>query len=210
MNNEYYVDPIFSDPIYNSKINLDLKPYVGLSLIEKQNSHSVDEDGKTLDNPTRVSTELYILNNEKFKNLKNEILTHLNVYTKDILKYTNNFKITTSWITYTNPGSRGILHRHRNSLLSGIVYLQTNENSGNIIFEKYKNVNDFYVDRKEHNLFNSELWYYKPFDNKIVIFPSDIFHRIDKNKSNILRISIAFNAVPVGTFGMSDSALTIK
>jgi len=210
MNNEYYVDPIFSDPIYNSKINLDLKPYVGLSLIEKQNSHSVDEDGKALDNPTGGSTELYILNNEKFKNLKNEILTHLNVYTKDILKYTNNFKITTSWITYTNPGSRGILHRHRNSLLSGIVYLQTNENSGNIIFEKYKNVNDFYVDRKEYNLFNSELWYYKPFDNKIVIFPSDIFHRIDKNKSNILRISIAFNAVPVGTFGESDSALTIK
>ena len=34
-----------------------------------------------------------------------------------------------------------------------------------------------------------------------MLFPSDIYHRIDMNKSTETRISIAFNFVPTGEIG---------
>jgi len=202
MNDKYFIEQIFSAPIYNSKVDIDLKPYLNISLKEKQ----IPNNSKLLG--SLGSKETSVLDKKQFKNLKNEILRHVNIYAKDILEYSNDFKITTSWLTFVDPNSSSHLHRHRNSVFSGIVYFQADKNSGDLVFED-KRIGDFHLNRKNYNILNSELWFYKPFNNKIVIFPSHLFHMIDTNNSNIKRISLAFNVVPSGTFGGGDSKLTI-
>ena len=46
----------------------------------------------------------------------------------------------------------------------------------------------------------------------IIIFPSEVTHQILKNKSNVDRISLAFNLIPTGDLGYynSDSFVNIK
>jgi len=202
------VEQLFSSPVYNSSIDIDLKPYLDLCLKEEDH-FKIDYLGKEVNKVSGASKELYILEKEEFKDLKNEILKHTKSYTNDILKYSNDFKITTSWISFTDPGCSSLLHRHQNSIFSGIVYLQTDEKSGNLMFENYHNLGDFSLNRKEHNILNSELWHYTPFNNKIILFPAKLFHKIDTNNSNIKRVSVAFNLIPYGTFGQGDSTLTI-
>ena len=45
----------------------------------------------------------------------------------------------------------------------------------------------------------------------IIFFPIELFHKILKNNSDIIRYSIAFNMIPVGNIGNinSDSFLKI-
>ena len=209
MNNKYTLEQLFSAPVYNSRVNLNIKPYLNLCLKEKRRLNNDNYDGEKWENTSAGSKNKYVLEKKQFKDLKNEILKHVNIYGKDILEYSNDFKITTSWISFTDPNCKAHLHRHRNCVFSGIVYLQTEENSGNLVFEDYKNLNDIFLNIKNYNIFNSELWYYKPFNSKIIIFPSHLFHRIDKNKSKIIRVSIAFNVMPYGAFGEGDSSLVI-
>ena len=46
----------------------------------------------------------------------------------------------------------------------------------------------------------------------MLIFPSDLWHKIEENKSNENRYSLAFNVMPVGTIGNdnTDSHMKIK
>jgi len=202
MSNEYTVEQIFSAPIYSSKAGIDLKPYVNLFLKQKKEPNNSNTLGSL------ASQEHYILNKKQLKNVKNEILKHVYTYTKDILKYSNDFQISTSWLTFVDPGCSSHLHRHRNSMFSGIIYFQANRDSGDLVFED-KRIGDFFCKVSEYNILNSELWFYKPFTNKIIIFPSHLFHMIDTNNSDLKRISLAFNVIPIGKFGGGDSTLTI-
>ena len=50
------------------------------------------------------------------------------------MRYTNQFKITTSWFTKALKGQSSNFHNHNNSMYSAVLYLQTDENSGAISF----------------------------------------------------------------------------
>src|SRR5210317_971047 len=135
MNNKYSIQTLFPTPVYVSKLDIDLKPYIDLSLkeehikISNNTSHRKDHSLK--------SKSSFVLEEKKYIYIKNEIIKHINTYTKNILKCTNSFRITTSWFTYTNPGDESYIHRHRNSVFSGVVYLQCSKDSGNITFETF-------------------------------------------------------------------------
>ena len=79
------------------------------------------------------------IDDEKFSE---KVLFHKEFYTfkNDVLKYTkNDFEITTSWISLSNKEQKSNLHNHKNCMYSGILYLQTNENSGDIMFDDLTN-----------------------------------------------------------------------
>jgi len=208
MKTEALVEALFSDPVYNSTLAIDLKPFLEFCSKQKKSFNLNPRTNKPQKNISLSSKHLHVLEKKPLKKLRDEITKHINIYTKEVLKYSTDFKITTSWITYTDPGCSSQVHRHTNCRFSGIVYLQTDENSGDLMFEDYR-TGDFMLNIKEYNVLNSELWIYKPFDNKIVMFPSRLYHKIDENRSDIQRISLAFNLMPCGTFGRDDSTLTL-
>ena len=55
------------------------------------------------------------------------------------------------------------------------------------------------------NLHNSKTWDIKPKKNMLIFFPSYLEHSILDNKSKRPRHSLAFNLIPIGKYGSSDS-----
>ena len=202
-----FIDPLFSKPIYGKTLNIDIKKIV--SMLKEYDFLTAGL--KTDTNASSQSSSLYILDEERFKFLKDELMEEFYLFANEIMHYSNKFEITTSWITKTMKNESAGFHNHNNCMLSGILYLQTDENTGNIVFQdsatkRYK------LELDEYNIFNSEMWKYTPHDGLLLLFPSEMHHKIEENKSDIERYSLAFNLVPTGLIGdvHFDSHMKVK
>ena len=152
-------------------------------------------DFKTVgDNPHWVS---------KF-NLLDDYSEVKEMFTNIVLKILNEvsgvekIKITTSWLTAIEPNATPTLHRHQNSWFSGVYYFQ-NSYSG----LEFKNPIERDIDLKNGKLTGN--WRLQPEKNRLVIFPSYLYHKIEKNTSDEVRHSLAFNVMPDGTIGKVGS-----
>lgn len=188
--------------------------YIGnLSLDDKEINILINSEYERLKPNNGFKTKnIFILNNKKIKKLNNEIKNHLNIYLYNQLKIKDNikFKMLNSWCIKHIKDDWAQKHSHSNSFLSGIVYLKTNKNSGNLIF--YKNVywqNIFYksvdIEFKEYTETNSDIWSITPKNGDIILFPSFLEHSVTYNKSKEDRYSCAFNFYPQGEFGNKNS-----
>lgn len=205
---KYQILPLFSSPVYVNEIeDIDLKKY--LKLVKKCKWRiSGEKKEKELENLSFNSEDHTILENKEFKILKERIMKEFNIFKNDIMKYKNNFRITTSWCTLSKKNQYSNLHKHTNSMFSGILYLNTNENDGDLYFENVNN-RSFFIEPDVNNLYNSHSFNIVPKVGRIVFFPSELLHRIELNKTNSERISLAFNFFPVGKIGGGDSYLDI-
>jgi len=211
MKNKYQIFPIFSKPIYLKILELDLKKII-LNMendFHKAGMHR-KEDNLSVENHSYVSKNIKILEKNKFSFLKEKIIEEFNIYVYNVLEYTNKFKLINSWFTKTTKDQLSDYHCHKNSMFSGVLYLQTNENSGKISFLNYHSGNSYNLICKNWNIFNSPEFLIQPVNGLIVFFPSEVYHKILKNNSNIVRHSLAFTFSPVGKYGSGDNEILIK
>jgi uncharacterized protein (TIGR02466 family) len=151
-----------------------------------------------------------------FSNLpeeKNIIMSYFNKFKNDVLRFeTTNFEMTTSWATKLTNNASSQFHLHKNSYYSGVVYLESVENGGEIEFDGVGLKPDSFMVNSptEYNTFNYGTWHVKPQKNLIIFFPSYLRHRIKPYFGNSPRYSIAFNIVPVGEYGGGDSSVNIS
>lgn len=196
------VTPLFSTPIYQSKID-------PISIQERDYIISLEYDGL-------YSKDKYILNHESLSSLKKKIEGSISKYAYDILRIApwNEFYITNSWVVKHDKGCSAQLHRHDNSLLSGVVYIQTDSESGEISFDLGTASAIFppaiRIEYTELNLFNSPSWAHYPYDNDILIFPSHVLHKVEETKSDRTRYSLSFNTFVKGELGKDMSVLNLK
>ena len=203
---KYEVFPLFSKPVYVRSLDLDTKKIV--SMIESGTSTIVPRGfGKT----DEGKDSLYVLEEKKFKFLKDALMKEFNSFASDVMHYSNKFKITTSWFTKVTTGQIPSGHNHNNCMFSGVLYVQVDENTGDIVFQTYDN-RRYWIDIEEHNVFNSRDYGFKPVDGLLLLFPSEVYHVVDQNKSDTTRYSLAFNVIPVGLIGdeTSDSHMIIN
>lgn len=223
MEGEIY--PLFSKPVYAKVIDIDVDKII--PLIEEYKFNCIrkgageelsDKDSwkfkssgfkSTFD--SSASTYKYVLKNKKMKFLKDKLMEEFYLYSSGVLKYTNKFNITTSWFTKCEGGQQSGFHNHNNCMLSGVLYLTTDENCGNIKFQNFDDKR-YLIHKEEYNVFNSIEYSFKPSEGLLLIFPSEMWHRIEENKSDITRHSLAFNLTPVGLIGYdwTDSHMKIK
>lgn len=105
-------------------------------------------------------------------------------------------KIESMWININHRYSYNSLHIHPNSYISGVYYVKTPENSGELVLRNPSNIQSMFTPSsviKSFNEFNSSKWTISPEVGKLVLFPSWIEHEVTQNLSNEDRISIAFN-----------------
>jgi len=198
---KFEVIPLFSQPICFSKVKEDLS-------IIKDSCTSKDflETGAP---QFYHSKNLKIL--DKFPNQKNIILNYFNNYKNNILKLsTTEFEITTSWVTKTEMNGHSEFHNHGNSIYSGIFYFDECQSGGNLEFVNYNLSAIQLNDPIENNIFNSNSFKVTPQKNLLIIFPSNLFHRVTHYVSNKPRYSLAFNLFPVNVISSADSLLNIK
>ena len=171
--------------------------------------HKIDNSNKNT--YTSASKSNFIFKDEKLFSLKERIMTEFNFFKNNILKYENNdFIFTTSWIAKSEKNEISEYHNHNNCMYSGIFYVNTDENCGQLCFENFGDKR-FNLIPTEYNIYNCLNFNFKPKNKMIIFFPSELFHKILKNNSDIIRYSIAFNMIPVGNIGNinSDSFLKI-
>lgn len=154
------------------------------------------------------TTDKYILDRPDFKDVHAIVMKEVNVYTRDLLAVNANieFYITNSWINIHRRGHSAGSHSHHNSLLSGVLYLKTTQNSGDLVF--HRDIHSLVpfppaldLDMDSFNLYNCKSWGHKPKTNDICLFPSVVMHSVDPNESDEERWSLAFNVFVRGNFG---------
>ena len=102
------------------------------------------------------------------------------------------------WVNINPPKSYNSKHNHPASDLSGVLWLKSPENCGNIVFENpfifqdFKSINSYTQEYKEAN--NQYLSYdFTAEEGTMIVFPSHLQHKVRENQSNEDRISVSFN-----------------
>jgi uncharacterized protein (TIGR02466 family) len=191
--------PLFSVPLYSEDLNIKFDKTILDSL---EYIHTVSKDAYATKNKHILTTD------ERFESIRDSILNSVNIFTRNILHVDPNieFYLTTSWITKHNPGDWVNSHYHPNSIISGVLYLQTDDSTGNIVFsnEVAKTFSAILqLDFKEFNIYNSNSWSISPKENQLLLFPSTLLHEVKPNNSNIIRYSLSFNLFVRGSFGLA-------
>jgi uncharacterized protein (TIGR02466 family) len=160
-----------------------------------------------------VKNNLHENKNKNFNSVDTYILKQMPTLSKQIQKvidgYVYNFlgeeselKITQSWLNYNPPSTSHHKHAHSNSIVSGIVYLQTDDKTGNLNLYRPENQARHLHDEIKHwHPYNYEHVYFAPKVGNMFLFPSTLSHSVEENTSTISRISLSFNTFYSGAFG---------
>jgi uncharacterized protein (TIGR02466 family) len=196
---EATINGIFPTPIYISKINKKLSKEE-LSFIDKTKLDTYNNEGNT------TSNDNYILNNKAFKNLKKELDLKVQDYFDKVISPSNNITpyITQSWLNYTETNQYHHKHQHPNSLVSGVFYINCDEQFDKIKFFKNEH-QTIKLKVKDWNMWNSESWWFAVKTGDIILFPSSLTHMVETKQGDNTRISLAFNVFIKGTVGNNKS-----
>jgi uncharacterized protein (TIGR02466 family) len=192
---EANIHGIFPTPIYISKIDRELSTKE-LSFIDKTKLDVYKNQGNT------TSNDNYILNNKLFKNLKEDLDLKIQDYFDKVISPSDNITpyITQSWLNYTETNQYHHKHAHTNSFVSGVFYINCNEEHDKIKFfsDTYKTIR---LEIKDWNIWNSETWWFSVKTGDVILFPSSLTHMVETKQGDNTRISLAFNVFIKGTFG---------
>jgi uncharacterized protein (TIGR02466 family) len=192
---EAVINGIFPTPIYMSKLDRKLTP-LELKFVDKNKKNSHKNNGNI------TSNNNYILNEKPFLNLKKELDLRVKDYFNKVISSTDAVTpyITQSWLNYTETNQYHHKHGHPNSLVSGVFYINSDEQ-----FDKIKFFNDEYetikLEAKEWNIWNSKSWWFSVKTGDLIMFPSSLTHMVENKEGTNTRISLAFNVFIKGTIG---------
>jgi uncharacterized protein (TIGR02466 family) len=193
--------PLFSAPVYVNNVGDFEKP--GLKGLQFTSTMA---DGTPYN--FLSSFDKNVLERPDFKTVRDVVVRELDRYTRELLAVNKRieFYLTNSWVNVHRRGHSAGAHVHHNSLISGVLYLKTNDASGDLVFHRdvlslvpFPPALDLDVD--SFNLYNCKSWGYRPKTNDICLFPSVVNHSVDPNDSDEERVSLAFNVYVRGDFG---------
>jgi len=131
-------------------------------------------------------------------NLEQYIQKHTDIYRNELEPFMNNdIFLSHSWFNLNKAGHSQEWHAHTDSFISGVYYYQTNGQDGDLMF---KNTNQF----AQRGFFPTgkkvpEKVFYSPVEGMILLFPGWMDHRVQVNKTEDTRITVAFNWLTVNT-----------
>ena len=164
--------------------------------------YTLDEDNK--DSGYTIIQNL--LNIPLFSDLKTQIFKYARLYLDKLGHKYEDIQIINSWGTRTVNGQKSQQHNHSNSYISGVYYLS---NGSDILFfnpQMKKWIFTPEIEFKKDNPLNHESYYITPTSSLLLLFPSYLYHQIEKHKGPD-RFSIAFNIIPKGEFGSPTGKL---
>jgi uncharacterized protein (TIGR02466 family) len=194
----FEITPLFATPVYHGDS--------GIELFEDEIEFIKDMQIIPAKNNS-VSSDMNVLTNEIFSRCRNICEQHLKNFSDVVIDCEQTFFITDSWIAKTQCNESHHNHFHPHSIISGVLYLQSYSDSGNINFHHKSSLKNYFhlnYSIKNYNVFNSDKWSYSPKTGEILLFPSWLSHSVDENKNSLPRIILGFNTFVKGKFGGND------
>jgi uncharacterized protein (TIGR02466 family) len=165
--------------------------FVGLEMIDNV-GNSMSKDDRVLDS-------------EVLSKLKQFIDDRIFMYKKELLRIgdDNQIYVTQSWINRARPDQYHPRHKHPNSLISGVMYLDDNADRGLSPIRFHRSHEMFPLEFKYEELtdFNATSKEFEPKQGMLVLFPSLLEHDVGQNKSDRIRTSLSFNTYVRGKVG---------
>ena len=196
---EPVINSLFPIPIYMTHIDRQFTKKE-LDFVESKKNYSHNNVGNSVRNNN------YILNKPQLKNIKIFLQQCCDYYLQTVICPNKDLKlyITQSWLNYTEENKYHHIHSHPNSIISGVLYFNCDEQNDKIKFTNPKNYNQIKPEIKEYNIWNSETWWFPLQTGQLLMFPSSTVHQVDTKKGLNTRTSLAFNTFYKGKLGTNN------
>ena len=199
------IHDIFKVPVYSTKLNLDIKKLQSFC-----NEYQQKDTGKTLSNVGGYHSNDLPLNKlkwplgESLHPLIKEIGIHSSKFAKEFIN-NNEQVLSNMWINMGLYKDANKTHNHPGADISGVYYVKTPDDCGNIVFEHPAlDVLNYYLDDnntiiEEFNAYNSPTWWKPAVENRLYLFPGWLKHYVEPNLNKTEeRVSISFNTIEKG------------
>ena len=110
-------------------------------------------------------------------------------------------KLGNMWANINYPGGYNRPHVHPNCLFSGVYYVKANKNSGVFVANDPRPGIQTMMPTRKPGRPPKHLWrevHLEPIPGRIIMFPAWLWHCVEPNKSNDIRISVSFNFIQDG------------
>ena len=194
MDLNYKVVNIFPSSIHSLGIN-NFDDYKDQLIQETYQERDEDPIGRKISNRGGWQSNQINIQECKSKTLKKIIIDSLSGFTPIS---ENVSMVIEGWKNINAPGDFNVKHDHPRSNLSGVLWIKTAKNSGNLVFtspqlfNKFQELN-YYTDEFKYDTKSYMTYYFPPTEGRILLFPSSLEHEVEENKSNEDRISYSFN-----------------
>ena len=191
------IQEIFSVPIYKIKLDLNVKKLESFC-----NKYQHENTGRVVSNRGGYHSSDLPLDDVTLQPLIEEIKIHSRQFAKTF--YSKNEQILNNiWFNINLYKDSNVVHNHSGDDISGVYYVKTPNECGNIIFEHpIQNLFDYYFlnveNPEEVNVYNARSWMMPSKVNMLYLFPAWLNHSVETNKNKTEeRISISFNTYHV-------------
>ena len=211
---KHQIIPMFSVPLYQTNIpsldpieqswikNLNFPPQ-SVGLYEDENEEPINKGMKVLNQP-------------QLKKLRQQITNAIDNFTQDVLDIEQKFELTTSWVNKYSKADLNHQHSHPNSMISGVYYIESDETSSPIIFNKpyfftnlfHETIKPTFKD-KNNNQYNQDYYGSTPKTGDLFLFPSWLEHTVPPQEVDKERWSLAFNCFARGKLGSGTKQLQL-
>ena len=172
------IKSIFETPLYETEIE-------NISEVQKELLDTIKDikfdTHPTWGNTIHLSDPTFRTDIIKSK-FKEELHRHVEPYSMQSPFFGCSYKIRNSWFTLMKKHGYSHIHNHGTNDISGVYYVQTSSEDGNIFFES-------------SNQWHSNRINIKPEVGKLLLFPSWLSHGVTTNTTDYPRISLSFNLV---------------
>ena len=187
------ISNIFQIPVYQNELEIDnqsLSKYC-IQLSHKDKGRTISNIGGWQSNDFKENDNSMLI-----KSLWPNIKKHAIQFGKEI-----NLNVKGSldnlWVNVNGYKDSNAVHNHPGCLVSGVYYIKTHKDCGNITFYHPSHLllpYDWRHKIDEYNSYNSSTWWYPSIESILYLFPSWLEHSVNPNLSKKeKRISVSFN-----------------
>jgi uncharacterized protein (TIGR02466 family) len=151
-----------------------------------------------------TSKNTFVLRKKNLESIREFIRLSILDFGKRVYEFSDEktkLYITQSWMNKTMPGEFHHTHKHSNSIVSGTLYIETNDLDV-IRFEKPgSDTSPWLFTPKQWNTWNSETWGIPVVSGQLLLWRSYLSHSVPRTEGTNARYSLSFNTFVRGNIG---------
>ena len=193
-------DLLFPTPVYVADIK---HPTLNQNLERDIIAWSKEDKGIKRTNVKGWHSTTNMHERPEFKNLVNMLYAcQKTIYEQEY--YESEPVLGNMWANINPPGGMNMPHLHPNCLFSGVYYVKSNPKSGRLKIMDPRPGAQMYMPIRKEGDPGRDMWRdanIEPVEGRIIMFPAWLWHSVEPNQSDDIRISVSFNFIQDGFNG---------